>query len=85
MTVFTGACAAIPESPMTLATMPHRTEKETKAEVYVERVPIPLDQPTIAWLAFLERTTGEPAAQIAGRFLSECRQEFGRVGGTRLN
>jgi hypothetical protein len=57
--------------------MSERPEDET----YVERVPIPLDQPTIAWLAWLERTTGEPAAKIAGRFLRDARDEFGHAAG----
>jgi hypothetical protein len=46
---------------------------------YVEYVPIPLDQPTIAWLAWMERTTGEPAAKLAGRYLKDLREHFGKT------
>ena len=56
----------------------------TKAEEYTERVPIPLDQPTIAWLAWLEKTTGEPAAAMAGRFLRDLRDQFGAASGARV-
>jgi hypothetical protein len=56
----------------------------TKGDIYVERVPIPLDQRTIAALAWLERTTGEPAAQIAGRFLADLCAQFGKVKGATL-
>ena len=55
-----------------------------KPEEHVEEFPIELDQPTIAWLAWMERTTGEPARQIARRFLRQCRDEFGAVTGARL-
>lgn len=58
--------------------------KRPEDEPYVERVPIPLDQPTIAWLAWLERKTGEPAAAIAGRFLRDVRDQFGGTTGARL-
>jgi hypothetical protein len=55
--------------------------QKPETETYVERVPIPLDQPTIAWLASLERDTGEPAAIIAGRILSEVRAGSKRADG----
>jgi hypothetical protein len=61
------------------------SEKPAEDDVYVECVPIPLDQPTIAWLAFLERETGEPAAKIAGRLVRHAHMMFGRVLGSRLN
>ena len=57
----------------------------TKPEQYVERVPIPLDQPTIAWLSWLEHETGEPAAEAAGRFLRACRDQFGWTPGSRMH
>ncbi len=59
--------------------------KAARTAEYVEDVPIPLDQPTIAWLSWLERTTGEPAREIAGRFLRQVRDDFGKVPGARLN
>ena len=61
-----------------MKTAPETTE-------YVEEFPIELDQPTIAWLSWLERHTGEPARQIARRFLRQCRDEFGRAAGSRIN
>lgn len=74
-------CAGPAESFMTPAIM---SATESEEDVYVERVPIPLDQPTIAALAFLERQTGEPAAEIAGRFLADLCREFGRSQGAKL-
>ena len=55
-----------------------------ETEEYVERVPIPLDQPTIAWLSWLEKTTGEPAAKAAGRFLRAVRDQFSVETGARI-
>jgi hypothetical protein len=54
-------------------------KKRPTNEPYVEYVPIPLDQPTIAWLAWMERTTGEPAAKLAGRYLKDLREQFGQT------
>jgi hypothetical protein len=50
-----------------------------------ERVPVPMEQATIALFAFLERETGEPAAIIAARILQGFRDQFGEVAGARLN
>ena len=67
---------------MTSAIMSNRPEDD----VYVEVVPIPLDQPTIAWLAWLEQKTGEPSAKMAGRFLRDLRVQFGSGGaGARVH
>lgn len=58
---------------------------DAKTLQHAERVPIPMEQVTIAWLAFLERKTGEPAAIIAGRFLRDLQRQFGEAAGMRLN
>jgi hypothetical protein len=73
---------AAPRINYVAATMAKTRTKED--DIYVERVPIPLDQRTIAALAWLERTTGEPAAQIAGRFLADLCAQFGKVKGATL-
>lgn len=60
------------------------SEAAEKTE-YVEDVPIPLDQPTIAFLAWLERATGEPAREIASRFLRDMRDQFSAERGGQLH
>lgn len=36
-------------------------------------LPVPLDSATIRWLAFLERTTGAPAAQLVAAMIHDIR------------